>query len=150
MPPLLIMAVLVVLAVGVALVLRRLGPDEEPAPTTHEFSAPTQLHRADFAAPHKPWLVAVFTSSTCSTCAGTLEKASVLASDDVEVQEVEVTRDAELHATYRIEAVPIVVIADSDGVVVRSFMGPPSTTHLWAAVAEAREPGAVPPDCAHE
>jgi len=34
--------------------------------------------------------------------------------------------------------VPIVVIADLDGVVRKSFVGPMSATDLWAAVAEAR------------
>jgi hypothetical protein len=29
----------------------------------------------------------------------------------------------------------------------RSFMGPVSSTHLWAAVAELRDPGSVPPGC---
>ena len=40
-----------------------------------------------------------------------------------------------------------VVIADAEGVVHRSFLGTVSATHLWAAVAEARDPGSAPPGC---
>ena len=33
-----------------------------------------------------------------------------------------------------------VLVADDRGVVRKSFVGPTSATHLWAAVAEARDP----------
>ena len=46
-----------------------------------------------------------------------------------------------LHRRYGIEAVPTVVIADAEGVVRSSFVGPPVATQLWAAMAEAREEG---------
>jgi hypothetical protein len=36
------------------------------------------------------------------------------------------------------------VIADANGVVVKSFLGPMTATDLWAAVAEARDPGSTP------
>jgi hypothetical protein len=45
-------------------------------------------------------------------------------------------------------AMPITCVADRGGDVVASFIGPVSSTHLWAAVAEARSPGSVPPGCA--
>ena len=63
-------------------VARRRRPD---APTQPARSVPTQLDRADFARPDAPWLVAVFTSATCHTCADVVAKAEVLASDDVAV-----------------------------------------------------------------
>jgi hypothetical protein len=68
-------------------------------------------------------------------------KAAVLASSDVAVQEVEYAAARDLHRKYRIDVVPIVVIADDRGVVRRSFTGPVTATDLWAAVAEARDPG---------
>ena len=71
----------------------------------------------------------------------------MLESDQVAVQQVEATADAELHRRYQVEAVPIVVIADDRGVVRESFLGPVSATHLWAGLAELREPGSVPPGC---
>ncbi|HEY4332527.1 MAG TPA: hypothetical protein VGM78_08160, partial [Ilumatobacteraceae bacterium] len=53
-----------------------------------------------------------------------------------------VARD--LHTRYKIDAVPTLVIADREGVVRASFLGPVSATDLWAACAEARQPGASP------
>lgn len=146
MDRLLLAVALAAVVVVVALLAQRRRPDAPTGPPA-SFEAPAQLDRADFDAPGSPWLVAVFTSATCSTCAEVWSKAQVLASDQVAVQQVEATADAELHRRYRIEAVPIVAIADDRGVVVRSFMGPVSATHLWAALAEAREPGSVPDGC---
>ncbi len=36
------------------------------------------------------------------------------------------------------------------GSVRRSFVGEPSATDLWAALAELRERGGVPPGCTHD
>lgn len=133
-------------AIGVAAVIQRRRPDA-PTAGRKEFQAPTQLDRNDFLRPDAPWVVAVFSSSTCSTCADVADKAAVLASDDVAVQVIEASERKDLHDRYRIEAVPITVIAGADGVVQESFLGPVSATHLWAAVADLREPGSVPPGC---
>jgi len=116
-----------------------------PAANTHHI--PTQLDRADFAQPQAPWLVAVFTSATCDTCAGVWERAQHVASDQVAVVELEVASDKRLHDRYKIDGVPTLVIADAGGEVKRAFLGPMTATDLWAAVAEVREPGSVPPDC---
>jgi hypothetical protein len=43
-----------------------------------------------------------------------------------------------------------VLVADAQGAVVRSFVGEPTATDLWAALAELREPGTVPPSCTHD
>lgn len=123
----------VALAVG-ALLRRRRTVD---APTQPAAAAPAQIDRADFV-PEVPWLVAVFSSATCSTCADVVAKAGVLASSDVAVVNVEYPVAAELHRKYHVDAVPIVVIADQTGVVRASFVGPVTATDLWAAVAEAR------------
>lgn len=47
-------------------------------------------------------------------------------------------RTKALHAKYAIDGVPILVIADADGVVRKHFIGPVTATDLWAAAAEAR------------
>jgi hypothetical protein len=141
---LIVVAAVVVVAIAVAWVVQRRRPD---APVRTGFSIPEQLDRADFARPDAPWLVAVFTSATCATCADVWSKASVLASDEVAVQEVEYVRDRALHDRYAIDAVPALAVADAEGVVRRSFLGPVSATHLWAALAEVRGE-AVPPGCA--
>jgi len=140
--------VLVAVAIGVAVVVeRRRRP---PAPTNVGHTLPDQLSRRDFTHPEAPWLVAVFTSGTCSTCAGVWDKARLLASDEVAVQEVEVGAGRELHDRYRITAVPAVVVADSTGAVRATFLGPLTATDLWATVAELREPGTLPAEgCDH-
>jgi thioredoxin-related protein len=142
----LLAVVLAAVVVAVALLLQRRRPDP-PSSSGADHSAPPQLDRSDFVRPDAPWLVVVFTSATCSTCADVWAKAEVLASDEVAVQQVEAVQDRALHQRYQVGAVPIVVIADARGVVVDSFLGPVSATHLWAALAEAREPGSVPEGC---
>lgn len=143
--------VIALVAVGVAVVVavmvRRREPDAPTAPTT--YPVPAQLDRDDFDRPDAPWLVAVFSSATCLACVDTWEKASVLGSDEVAVQEVEVGARRDLHERYRVEGVPMVVIADVDGVVRASFLGPLTATDLWATVAELRSPGTVPEGCDH-
>ena len=109
------------------------------APTQPVFAAPAQLDRADFAEATVPWLVAVFSSASCATCADVIAKAKVLASTEVAVVEVEYPSAAALHRKYHVDAVPIVVVADQAGVVTASFIGPMSATDLWAAVAESRD-----------
>jgi hypothetical protein len=139
----LIVALVIVAVVGIVAVVakRRRVPD---APTQRRFSAPEQLDRADFRRPEAPWLVAVFSSATCDACAQVLAKAKVLECDDVAVVEVEYGADRSLHERYSIDAVPTVVIADAQGVAAATFLGPMTATDLWAAVAEAREPGSTP------
>jgi protein-disulfide isomerase len=135
MERLLIVAAVVGFAAGVAVVVRRRRP--EP-PTQGKWPVPTQLDRADFDRPDAPWLVVVFSSTTCLSCADAVEKAEVLASAEVVVQDVEVTANPDLHRRYGIDAVPVTVVADGDGVVRASFVGAPSATDLWAAVADLR------------
>jgi hypothetical protein len=78
------------------------------------------------------------------------DKARLLASDDVAVHEVEVGTARDLHERYRISAVPALVVADRDGAVRASFLGPVTATDLWATVAELREPGTLPAEgCDH-
>ena len=138
-----IVAVVIVIVVGAvaAIARRRRVPD---APTQRRFTAPEQLDRNDFARPEAPWLVAVFSSATCDVCAQVVAKAEVLECADVAVVDVEYTTERGLHEKYSIDAVPTVVIADSRGVAVATFLGPMTATDLWAAVAEAREPGSTP------
>ena len=129
----------------VAWVLQRRRPPDAPVRTG--YSVPEQLDRADFDRPEAPWLVAVFSSATCDSCAGVWDRARHLDSPVVAVQEVELVAHRALHERYGIEAVPTTVVVDAAGVVQRSFLGPVTATDLWAAVAEAREPGSTPDSC---
>jgi Thioredoxin len=99
---------------------------------------PSQLDRSDFPGHREPWLVAVFTSATCQTCALMVEKAQVVACDDVGVVDVEYTANRNLHTRYNIDSVPVLVLADAEGVVRASFLGPVTATDLWAKIAEVR------------
>jgi hypothetical protein len=142
-----IAAAVIVVAVVFALVVARRRP---APPTQSRWNVPGQLDRNDFERPDVPWLVAVFSSATCETCAGALAKAGVLASASVVVQEVEVSARPDLHKRYAIDAVPLIAVADDEGVVRAAFVGTPSATDLWAAVAEARQPGVSPePELGH-
>lgn len=113
-------------------------------PTQPRLALPKQVDRDDFAEPATPWLVAVFSSATCATCADVVRKAKALASRDVVVHDVEYSAARDLHARYDVDAVPAVLIVDHDGVVRATFQGPVSATDLWAAVAECRDPGSRP------
>jgi hypothetical protein len=138
--------VVVAVAVVVAVVLQRRRPDP---PTQASWTVPAQLDRADFVRPDAEWLVATFTSATCTTCAGVKEKVALLESPVVATQDVEAVADKALHDRYGIDAVPTLVIADQAGVVVASFVGPVTAADLWATMADLREPGSVPPGCDH-
>lgn len=141
-------AVVMGLAVVVGLVLQKRRRVE--APTQPAAVIPAQLDRADFPDATAPWAVVVFSSAACHTCADVVSKARVLQSPGVAVVDVEFGAARELHRKYAIDAVPIVAVVDSEGVVHRGFAGPVTATDLWAAVADAREPGSSPePDLGH-
>ena len=142
MDRLVIAGALVAVAGVVALLLDRRKP--EPPTQPRRWQVPTQLDRDDFDGRDKPWLVAVFTSTTCESCARVVPKVRVLASDDVAVAEVSWQDAKDVHERYAVDVVPLTVVAGPDGVVRASFVGEPSATDLWAAVAEARAPGSSP------
>jgi thioredoxin-related protein len=127
---------LIAVAVLVAFLVQHRA--KRDAPTQGTYSVPAQLDRADFVRPAAPWLVVVFTSSTCASCEAAWEKARPLESDEVAVEQVEAAARRDLHERYAIEAVPTTLVADAEGVVQASFLGPPTAADLWAAVARLR------------
>ena len=139
-----LVAVVVVFAVAglVALLLQRRKPAAPSQPTV--YAAPTQLDRADFTRPDAPWLVVLFSSETCGGCASMREKTQLLAAADVAYEEVSYQTNKDIHGRYNIDAVPLVVIADSEGVVVNFFVGEVTAIDLWGAVATARDPSSQP------
>lgn len=131
---------IVVLAVACgAAGLGILSTRRRDAPTQSTHESPTQLDRTDFFQPTTPWLVVVFTSATCRTCADMEAKAKVLASELVAVHISEFSTQRDLHERYKIEAVPTLLLVDSQGVVRQSFVGPVTATDLWASLARMRE-----------
>ena len=130
--------VAVALAVAAVINKRRVAA----APTQPTWSVPAQLDRSDFARVSAPWLVAVFSSATCDSCAMVIGLALRLERGDVAVDVIPVQERRELHVRYHVEAVPMLVIADAEGVVRASFVGPPpDEASLVEALAAARGDG---------
>jgi hypothetical protein len=136
----LLLALAIVAVAGVLSTLVRRNRQADP-PTQSRSELPSQLDRRDFDGDN--WLVAVFTSDSCTTCANVVRKAQVLASPHVTVATASFQARPDLHRRYDIDAVPCLVIADPDGVVHGGFLGPVTATDLWAAIANAREPGSI-------
>ncbi|MET1002434.1 MAG: thioredoxin family protein [Acidimicrobiia bacterium] len=134
---LLLAAVLLAIACAVAWILERRR--RSAPPTQGRGLVPHQVDRADFPRPDAPWLVVLWSSRTCESCRGLAEKMTPLTSDDVAVVEVEYQADPELHRRYAIEAAPVTIIVDADGVTRASFAGAFTATDLWAAVANLRD-----------
>lgn len=137
MTQIIIVAAVALVALGVGWYAQRQAPDAPSTPENH--TTPDQVDRADFVRPDTPWLVAVFTSATCQTCAKVWTSTQLVESDHVAIQNIEVKEDKELHDRYNITAVPAVIIVDAEGVSRASFLGPPSSADLWAKLAEVRE-----------
>jgi thioredoxin-like negative regulator of GroEL len=142
--------VVVVAVVAVAALLAKFLQRRKPqAPTQPKMEVPAQVDRNDFPQPEVQWLVAVFSSATCATCVDVVAKSQALATSQVVVANVEYPERKDLHDRYGIDAVPTIVVVDTDGVVRGSFIGPVSATDLWAGVAEIRQPGSrAVSDCA--
>jgi hypothetical protein len=138
---LIVAAVLVVVA---GVIAWRLRAQQTTDPVRASGEVPRQLQRADFPRADAPWLVVVFSSATCEGCAAIAAKVAVLDSADVATCEVEYGADRALHDRYAIDSVPLVVVADREGITRAAFLGPTSATDLWAALAELRSPGSTP------
>jgi hypothetical protein len=137
--------VIAVALVAVVLVIAARMRRGRPAPPPRDaYPIPRQLDRSDFARPDAPWLVAYFSSTVCDSCRGLGPKVAVLESQAVTVCEADAGARRDLHDRYEISAIPMILIADSEGVVRRAFVGATSATDLWAAVAELRAPGTTP------
>jgi hypothetical protein len=135
----LLAVVIAVVVVPVAIVAER-RRRAHTSPVRDPHPVPRQLHREDFPRPDAAWLVALFSSDTCEGCAPMWSRVAALESDDVAVVDVSWQADRALHERYQISGVPMLLVADADGVVRRAFVGSVSSTHLWAAVAGARDP----------
>ena len=126
--------------VGLAIVVALIVDRRRPAPPTQPtWAVPSQVDRDDFDGRDKPWLVAVFTSATCSTCAGVWARVRPLENDDVAVQEVEAVLRKDLHQRYGVDAVPMLLVVDREGVVRGSLVGPASAEEIWSAVSDVRD-----------
>jgi hypothetical protein len=132
----LVLALIVVVA---AILVARLLERRRPAPPTRDaYPVPAQLDRLDFPRPDAPWLVVLFSSRTCDSCGPMAERVKALESGRVATAEVEAKADKALHQRYRIEGVPMVVVADADGVVRKGFVGSVQAWELEDALTIAQ------------
>ena len=131
-----IAVVLVGIAIAVALIIEKRRPAPPTQPT---WAVPSQVDRDDFDRPDAPWLLAVFTSATCTTCKDVLVKVRPLETDVVAVQEIEAVERKDLHQRYAIDAVPMLLVVDAEGVVRGSLVGPASAEDIWLAVSDVRD-----------
>ncbi|MGH9011767.1 MAG: thioredoxin family protein [Acidimicrobiia bacterium] len=132
----LVVALIVVVA---AIVVARLLQRRRPAPPTRDaYPVPAQLDRQDFPRPDAPWLFVLFSSRTCDSCGPMVSRVCGLESESVATVQVEAQADKALHDRYRIEGVPMVVLADGDGVVRAGFVGSVDTWELEAALTDAQ------------
>ena len=83
-------------------------------------------------------LFVLFSSRTCDSCQPMAARVEALESEAVVTVEVEAFADKELHRRYRIEGVPMVVLADAEGVVRAGFVGSVDSWELEDALATAR------------
>src|SRR5215471_6471228 len=116
---------LVAIALVVAWIVRRRTRPAEPV-RGRNWTVPAQLRRSDFTSPTAPWLVVMFSSATCDSCAATWSKVRRLAGDAVAVQDVPWQEGRDLHDRYGIDAVPMVLVVDDEGGVQASFVGEPA------------------------
>jgi len=127
------------LVVVAAVVAARLLERRRPAPPTRDaYPVPAQLDRQDFPRPDAPWLFVLFSSRTCDSCGPMVSRVCSLESESVATVQVEAQADKALHDRYRIEGVPMVVLADGDGVVRAGFVGSVDTWELEAALTDAQ------------
>lgn len=117
---LIVLVVLVGIAVAIALLLQRRRPEPPSAPS---YRVPRQVDRADFGV-SEPVMVAVFSSTTCHSCAGVWEHVGAIRRPLVGTVQFDVQTHADLHKRYKIDGVPTTIVADRDGVVHGSFFGP--------------------------
>lgn len=127
---------LLAVALIIAVVLERRRRVGSPIRDAHPV--PRQLFRADFPGPDAPWLVALFSSQTCESCASMRERVRALGAADVTVCDLEFSVARDLHERYEISGVPMVLIADAEGVVRESFVGPATAQELRDALKRAK------------
>lgn len=125
-------------ALGIAVLLERHSASTAgPVPTG---TVPTRIRRRDLGVGPDGWLLVLFSSSDCSSCARVRDRISTLAGPDVAIREVDHRSEPELHRRYGIDTVPLTVLVDRSGEVGLAVLGPVDDHHL-AEIASHLDPG---------
>jgi len=125
----------VIIAMAVSAVARKtagFGQDQR------DHHIPGSVAGSDFGLDDDGWMLVVFTSSKCETCATVVEAVSRIDMPNLATAVIEIERMPELHTSYAIDAVPTTIVADPDGVVRKSFLGPVDLPMIELAVSTAR------------
>lgn len=123
-----------ILVAVVVLIARRIEVGRPDPPARDRYPIPAQLDRDDFPRPDAPWLVVLFSSTSCDSCAEMAARVAGLESPAVATCEADVHERRDLHTRYGVEGVPMVVVADAEGVVRKGFVGTVSAHDLAAAL----------------
>ena len=92
------------------------------SPSVPKSSLPIQVDRNDFNMPDMKWLLVFFSSESCSSCIQVREILSEIPLNSIHIQEVSFPQEKNLHTRYAINSVPIVLIANLEGVVILSLI----------------------------
>lgn len=133
MERLVIAGVLVVLAVGVALVLERRRAHTPFS--VRRGAVPTRVRPSDVGLGDGPAII-VFTEATCHSCQAAIGLVRGPAGADVAVAEVEYGQRRSVHEQFGIDTVPTTVVVHPDGVVAAGWTGKVDPGELTLALAE--------------
>jgi len=129
---------LVLGAVVIALVVSTLARRHaSPAETEADHHIPDHLDGTDFNNPDGRRMLVVFSSNKCDTCAVVVESAMKLDFPWLMVDVVDIETREGLHNKYGIDAVPVTLLAETSGHVVKSFLGPAGLALMKQAIADA-------------
>lgn len=128
---------IVVIAAVVAWFMER-RRSSRALPVTTAAVVPPQIDRDDFERPEAEWLVLLFSSDACESCAAMADRLAPLASDAVAVAEAEYGSDRSIHEKYGIDAVPAVGFYDRAGVARATFTGTTDSATLWETLHDLR------------
>ena len=119
--------ILMVLLLGAfaALVAYFVNRRASDSPSVPKNSLPIQIDRKDFNQPEISQLVVLFSSQTCDSCNKVRELIRSIPVDSVCIQEVQFPKQRNIHERYGIDSVPIILVANADGVVIWSYAGVP-------------------------
>ena len=127
-------------AFGISTLANRRVPDR---PSVPKSILPYQLDRSDFTGSNVEWIFVLFTSDTCDACDLVLSEVSKISLPNVVVQNINYATNKSLHVRYEIDAVPILLLADQQGIVQWSFAGVPPSIAISEALVNL---GIVPPE----
>ncbi len=131
-------AVVVAVVAAVAWWWQRRDRGRRPVPLAGRDALPRQVHRHDLDGGTRPWLVVLFSSRGCASCRVVEEAIAGLADPEVALREVVYEDEPGLHARYRVPGVPMLLVADADGVVRAGWLGPLGRAEFDALLHEAR------------